>query len=170
MLSACGGDGDPEPAPEPSGSPTTDGPADDAVEPATGPAVTGRQFRVHLPEGYRVGEHVAYGWIAHDPRRSGDAVSVAATPAFSFVQLDRAAQVTMRSLGDDPPVTREADVELDGFPAFRLTATDRYTVREMVGTTRNGQIVSVDFQFDRTTPPARRAAITEAVLASWEWR
>jgi hypothetical protein len=175
-LGSCSADGDAAPsqsAAPSAGSSSTAGDASTGpatgVEPASGPAVSARQFRVNLPAGYRLAPREAYSWTARAPR-SADVVGVSAAPAFGASGVDAVARLTMRSVVTDPPLEREDDVELDGTTAFHLVSDGRWTERHLVGAGRGGQLLTLDFSLDTTTPRAQRDALVASVLASWQWR
>lgn len=175
-LCSCSADGDAAPAPSAGSSAGSSFAAGDAptspvagVEPASGPAVSARQFRVHLPAGYLLAPHEAYSWTARSPR-GADVVGVSAAPAFGSPGVDAAARLTTRSVVTDPPLEREDDVELDGAAAFHLVSDRRWTERHVVGASRDGQLLTLDFSLDTTTPRAQRDRLVASVLASWQWR
>ena len=150
-------------------SPTDEAPTEVPV--ASGPAIKGDSFTVHVPEGWTFDKTFSTEFIDQyiNSAGAGDERLFVGELSGEVRPLDAVAKenfATFATTGTQRK--RLPDAEIAGQPAYHYTAKAGLgVVTEELGVVREGQQVS--FQISLTGSKAERQAVIDSILASWEW-
>ena len=167
-LAGCQDDGT-----EPTAGSSTTGTSTDeqptAAPAATGPAIRGDSFTLHVPEGWTYNKDYSTDFI--DQYSSPTSIEQMHVTEISgeVRPLDEVAEANFE--GFAPAGTKRkrlSGATVAGEPAYHLTANGGYgKFVEEFGVIKDGQ--QVTFGITLTGSRADRQAVIDSVLASWEW-
>lgn len=174
LLAGCGG----ADSPEGSGGPAESGSSQPA---ATGDTITGTGYTYNVPEGWGEPEQSIPGFTPDslaadltDTDGFADNINVILSPAGEVTaeQVETAGVAELEGAGYGD-VTIEDRVQVAGSEAAHLSATltqgDTTSAMNQFYVNADGQTYIVTFSYNVDVSDADRAAVYDAVLASWAW-
>ena len=101
---------------------------------------------------------------------TNDVVSLSQSPWGSSSVTD-AAKLALKSSSYLVPAKRLEDVVLDGVVAYHLAGgPDHFTAGDMYGAIYEGDLLTIEFDFNKQRSPAERRKLMASSLATFHWK
>ena len=159
-------------------SPTSSGSTDPSpsastptVAPARGVLLKQPSATMNAPTGFvHAPDLVHFQDSAFSTGSTNDVVSMSQSPWGSSSVTD-AAKLALKSSTYIVPAKRLEDVVLDGVVAYHLAGRpDHFTAGDMYGAIYEGDLLTIEFDFNKQRSPAERRKLMASSLATFHWK